>query len=274
MLLALTAAVAADRLMLRRRLLPKLFESAGPEGGSTSLLLPRVRRLAATGVLFLVFWIAVFSPLGSLGSGQTIDVDRLRTPQLFLVHVLLIMSMAAWYACGFVGGSGARTSWSEQFGLRTQQPFAELGLGVVAGLVTWLLVLVLLIGVGVAMWLLGGADALPQEAPAIIPWIAALPVVLRLALSASAGFFEEFFFRGFLQPRIGVGFSTALFVLAHASYEQPIMLLGVTALSLIFAFLVRWRQSIWAAVVAHAVFDAVQLVFVIPVALRFAEAAP
>ncbi len=48
------------------------------------------------------------------------------------------------------------------------------------------------------------------------------------------------------------------------------MLIGVTLLSLLFALLVRWRQSVWAAVVAHAVFDAVQLLIVVPMALEFA----
>ncbi len=47
------------------------------------------------------------------------------------------------------------------------------------------------------------------------------------------------------------------------------MLVGVTLLSLVFAYIVRWRQSIWAAIVAHAVFDAIQLLFVIPWALRY-----
>ncbi len=33
----------------------------------------------------------------------------------------------------------------------------------------------------------------------------------------------------------------------------------------------RWRQNVWAAVTAHAVFDAIQLLIVIPAALRFLE---
>ena len=45
------------------------------------------------------------------------------------------------------------------------------------------------------------------------------------------------------------------------------MLVGVAVLSLIFAGLVKWRQSILAAMVAHTVFDAVQLLVVIPSAL-------
>ena len=61
------------------------------------------------------------------------------------------------------------------------------------------------------------------------------------------------------------------FVLAHANYEQPLMLVGVGILSLIFALLVRWRQNIWAAVAAHTVFDAIQLLVVVPLALEFIE---
>lgn len=98
---------------------------------------------------------------------------------------------------------------------------------------------------------------------------------VRLALSLSAGVVEETFFRGFLQPRVGIATSTILFVLAHMSYEQPFMLLGVSFLSILFAMLVRWRQNIWAAMTAHAVFDAIQLLFVIPNAMEmFQQAEP
>jgi membrane protease YdiL (CAAX protease family) len=65
--------------------------------------------------------------------------------------------------------------------------------------------------------------------------------------------------------------STALFVLAHASYEQPLMLVGITLLSLIYGFLVVWRQSIWAAMAAHTLFDAMQLLVIIPWALQMLE---
>ena len=58
-----------------------------------------------------------------------------------------------------------------------------------------------------------------------------------------------------------------MFVLAHLSYEQPFMLIGICALSLLFAFLVRWRRSVLASVAAHATFDLVQLLVIIPVVL-------
>jgi membrane protease YdiL (CAAX protease family) len=49
------------------------------------------------------------------------------------------------------------------------------------------------------------------------------------------------------------------------------MLVGITLLSLIYAFLTKWRQTIWPAITAHALFDAVQLLVVVPAALRMIE---
>ncbi len=156
-----------------------------------------------------------------------------------------------------------------QLGFRTPRLAREVGIGLLVGVAAWLAVLGVLLAVGLSLWWLGAEELLPKEPPKLIPWIAALPVWLRVAVSLSAGVVEETFFRGFLQPRSGVALSTALFVLAHASYEQPLMLLGITFLSLVYAGLVRWRQNIWPAIVAHTLFDAIQLVVVIPAALRW-----
>ena len=49
------------------------------------------------------------------------------------------------------------------------------------------------------------------------------------------------------------------------------MLIGITLLSLIYAFLVRWRQNLWPAIAAHALFDGVQLLVVVPAALRLLQ---
>ncbi|MGH9362602.1 MAG: lysostaphin resistance A-like protein, partial [Thermoanaerobaculia bacterium] len=142
------------------------------------------------------------------------------------------------------------------------------GLGLLLGVAAWVAVLGALLVVGVLVYALGGEDALPKAPPALVPWIAALPVGVRLLVSLSAGVVEEAFFRGFLQPRAGVLLSTAFFALAHASYGQPLMLIGVTLLSLVYAFLVRWRQNVVVAATAHAFFDGLQLLVIIPAALE------
>jgi membrane protease YdiL (CAAX protease family) len=155
-----------------------------------------------------------------------------------------------------------------QFGYDAPSIPREIGLGVLLGVGAWVAVLLALMVIAGALWALGGEGVMPKAPPALIPLIAGLPFVVRLLVSLSAGVVEESFFRGFLQPRIGILFSTGFFVLAHLSYGQPFMLIGIALLSLIYAFLVKWRQNVWSAMAAHALFDGVQLLVVVPAALR------
>jgi membrane protease YdiL (CAAX protease family) len=160
-----------------------------------------------------------------------------------------------------------------QLGLVAPDVSREVLIGLLLGICAWLAVLLALLAAALAIYAIGGEKALPKPS-AIVPWIASLPVLVRLMVSLSAGFVEEIFFRGFLQPRIGIALSSGFFVLAHLSYGQPFMLLGITLLSLIYAFLVRWRQTIWPAIAAHALFDGVQLLFIIPMAMRLMGTSP
>jgi membrane protease YdiL (CAAX protease family) len=155
-----------------------------------------------------------------------------------------------------------------QFGYLTPSIPREIGLGVLLGIGAWVAVLLALMVIAGALWAVGGESAVPKSPPALIPLIAGLPLGIRFLVSLSAGVVEESFFRGFLQPRIGILFSTGFFVLAHLSYGQPFMLIGIALLSLIYAFLVKWRQSLWSAMAAHALFDGVQLLVVVPAALH------
>lgn len=281
--LAIVAALLIDRSTIRRGLQPPGFAGAagapGPDGlpppaGAVGELAGRgvgdpgaaVRRVVALAVLAFVLWIGVFSPLGQIGAAPAFDPGRVDTPQLFLLHVLFAAALVIWYLLGFAGAGGppAASAWIGQFGLRARSVLREIGIGAAVGVGAWMAVLTVLVGLGAILWMVGGEALLPQEAPPMVTWVAALPVAVRFAVSLSAGVVEEVFFRGFLQPRIGLGLSTAAFALAHLSYEQPLMLVGITLLSLIFGLLVRWRQSIWAAITAHAVFDAIQLLVVIP----------
>ncbi len=265
-LLAVATAFAVDRLTVRRGLDPPGFR-APPGWSEREVLLPPLRRAAALFCVALVLWLGAFAPLGMLGRAPQ-PVPELSTPQLFALHGFFAAALAIWYLLGFAGqrarGSSLLSAWIGQFGLRAREIWRELALGVGVGLAAWVAVLTTLIVLGVLIWMVGGEEALPSEPPPLVVWVAALPLSVRVAVSLSAGVVEEIFFRGFLQPRVGIGLSSGLFVLAHLSYEQPLMLVGVALLSLIFAFLVQWRQSIWAAIAAHAVFDGMQLLVVIP----------
>jgi membrane protease YdiL (CAAX protease family) len=290
---AVLGALLLDTLCAARGLLPPGFR------------IPWRRALADLTVALLLA-IAVFSPLGSLGmKSKAEDLSSISTPQLFLLHVLMVITMAVWFLLGFAG-EGARTApepppaapalspeepeaapslepafappppprvplgrqFMAQFGYLAPSIPREVGLGVTLGIGAWVAVLLALMVIAGAVWALGGQNAVPKSPPALIPLIAALPVWVRFLVSLSAGVVEESFFRGFLQPRVGILASNGFFVLAHLSYGQPFMLVGIALLSLIYAFLVRWRQNVWPAMAAHALFDGVQLLVVVPAALR------
>lgn len=253
------------------------------------------RRWAAFLLLAATFYLAVFGPVAGVGTSEPADLSSIDTPWLFALHFLMAVVLLIWYALGFVAvrppptaevagelesdspavsdgtgqpPPGPLARLARQFGLVTRRPLEDIALGLAGGIACWVgMVVVMMIVVGLFV-ALGGEDSLPQAAPQAVSFMVGLPWLIRLALSVSAGFFEEVFFRGFLQGRTGVLLSTLLFVLAHASYEQPFMLVGLTFLSLMLAYSVVWRQNIWPAIIAHATFDAVQLLVVIPLVLE------
>ena len=270
LVLAVVATWTIDRATARRGLTPPAFLPADAPVAALR------RALAMTALAFVLF-VGVFAPLGLIGLEPATGPIDLETHQLFQLHVLFMLALLAWYLLGFTGGTARsagldwRSAWRRQLGLGLEGAGRELALGAGLGLAAWLAVLSTLMLVGSLVYLIGGQDALPDTPPPAVVWVAGLPLAVRVGISLSAGIVEEVFFRGFLQPRIGIGLSTVFFVLAHMSYEQPLMLVGISLLSLIFAGLVRWRQSIWAAIAAHAVFDGIQLLFVIPQLLEFLE---
>jgi len=155
-----------------------------------------------------------------------------------------------------------------QLGLLAPNVPREIGIGLLVGVGSWFAVLLAALLLALLLYLFGAEGAAPKEPPELVLWIAALPLGVRVLASLSAGVVEETFFRGFLQPRIGLWLSTAFFVLGHLAYGQPLLLVGIAILSLIYGTLVRWRQTIWPAIAAHALFDGVQLLVVIPTTLK------
>jgi membrane protease YdiL (CAAX protease family) len=269
-LLAATVALVFDRLSALRGLTPPAWSpddnGLSPEGGP-------VRRFLALSLLTLIFYFAVLQPLAMLGLEREIDFSAVSGPELFVTHLIFVIGLLVWYLLGFWGyRDQPGASAADQLGLTAGKVWSELALGLVCGVVGWLLVIVVSTLAAGLIAALGGAASLPTEPSPIVVFVAGLPVALRISISLSAGVVEEAFFRGLLQPRVGVVLSTLLFAIGHLSYEQPTLLIGITALSLFFAALVQWRQSIWAAMTAHAVFDAIQLLILIPAVLDLSAA--
>lgn len=168
--------------------------------------------------------------------------------------------------------------WRElrrQCGLEAERPVHEVLLGVVLGVGVWFGLMVTLMVFGALFVVLFGPDALPEQGAAEgVLLIVGLPVWVRIALSVAAGVSEEIFFRGFLQARLGIVVASLLFSCAHLGYGQPAMLIGLTLLSFAFAFIVRWRGNVLAVIVAHAVFDLIQMLVMIPLFTELQEMLP
>lgn len=311
LLLSFGGAVALDLLGAARGLLPPGFRVFW-------------RRALATLVVTALLAVGVFAPLGSFGLSLEPDLSKISTPELFLLHALMVATIGVWFLLGFSGFSESAgqpprplpspepefaalpeglegqeeglAGWPDgvpalapppppppppvslarqfavQFGFVPPASVGrEIGLGVLLGIGAWVAVLLALMVIAGILWAVGGEDMVPKSPPALVPFIAGLPLGVRFLVSLSAGVVEETFFRGFLQPRIGIVLSTAFFALAHLSYGSPFMLVGITILSLIYGLLVKWRQNIWPAIAAHALFDAVQLLVVVPAALRMLQ---
>lgn len=68
-------------------------------------------------------------------------------------------------------------------------------------------------------------------------------------------FVEEFFFRSFLQPRIGIFFSTILFTIAHLGYDSIGQTIGVFFLGLVLAYWFKKNKSIIQNYFGHLLYD-------------------
>jgi|GEM_PF-672561 len=227
------------------------------------------RWLAATTLIAVALWLAVLIPVATADLPQDLDPAALAPAALVVTPLLLLGIAAVWVALAW----GGDRRWRRALGLGACRPLVEMAVGVAVGIAAWAAVLVSMMVLGSVLLLVRGELPGGGVPPPMVVWLAGLPVAWRLGLSVAAGLSEEIFFRGLLQSRLGIVASTSIFVLAHVSYGAPLMLVGLTLLSLGYGVLVRRRRSVWAAVTAHAVFDGVQLLVVIPAALAALEAA-
>jgi membrane protease YdiL (CAAX protease family) len=79
---------------------------------------------------------------------------------------------------------------------------------------------------------------------------------------------EEFYFRAFLQRRLGPVAASILFLLAHGGYGEPFFFVGLIAITAVLAVAFQKTGSSWAPVFAHGTFDAVQLFIFLPAATK------
>jgi membrane protease YdiL (CAAX protease family) len=181
---------------------------------------------------------------------------------LFTMHAILLAFLVTWWSLA------GRPAPAEFVSFRRGQAGVDTMAGLALGVGGWFVTIAVALVVGLALQAMGqvGDDVRP---PAAIPWMAALPVWKKCLIVLSAMTVEELFFRAWLQKRVGLVISTILFVIAHAGFGQPLMFIGITVVSLVIGIAYYRTKSLLPCIVAHGVFDAIQLFIVIPVAVQF-----
>ncbi len=217
-----------------------------------------LRKVAALALLFVVLATTVILPASE--SSLPIDTSRLSFGGVFLVQALLAGFLVLWWLLS------GRPPLRDFLALKSGRPLVEAGAGVCLGLVGWVLTLV--VGVVFALVLRAFDLPAPRAASPLVLWIAHLPVVKKLLIVVCAMTVEEFHFRAFLQRRLGMVSASVLFLLAHAGYGEPYFFVGLLAITVVLAAAFQRTGSVWAPMLAHGTFNAVQLFIFLPEAMR------
>jgi len=209
----------------------------------------RWRQTVAAFLLIGILTVAVFFPVTSFGEADEIDLELLWFPTLFLGHFLLATFLLAWWRLRHDIRLGAFLH------LSSARIWENVRHGLAVGCGGWLVTII-------------GRVSAPNEAPPIVVWLVELPFLYRLIIVIVAMTVEEAFFRGFLQPRVGLTVSSVMFALSHFSYGLPFLIVGVFTISLVIGRTFERSGDLLPCIVAHGVFDAVQLLIVLPWAVR------
>ena len=110
-------------------------------------------------------------------------------------------------------------------------------------------------------WIVDGVRAIFHDT--IVPLFGSLGPLSAVAIGAAAGVGEEWFFRGIVQPIVGVAPASVLFGLAHVG-GMRMLPFGVwaTGMGLIMAALAVVTGGLLAPIVAHGVYDMLALHYI------------
>lgn len=221
----------------------------------------RLRQTIGALLLIGILALAVFSAVTALGEGTELDPDTIWMPLLLAGHVFLAAFLFLWW---WLRGDVPAGRFLQ---LSADQLWAKVQRGVATGCAGWVLT-VAVTGIAAGVAAATGWVPEPEAIPPIMVWLAGLPVIYKLTIVAAAMTVEEAFFRGFLQPRFGLVVSSVLFALSHFNYGLPFMIVGVFTISLVIGHTLARTGDLLPCIIAHGVFDGVQLFIVLPLAVH------
>jgi membrane protease YdiL (CAAX protease family) len=212
--------------------------------------------------LFLLLLAAIVT---SAAQNPTRASDLAKVPfySLFGLHAILVVFLAGWWFA--TGRPGA----AEFFNIQRDRNAEATMIGIAVGVGGWIFTLGMALTIALILRATGLLTEDPKPSP-MIGFMAAMAWWKKVLIVLSAMTVEEAFFRSWLQKRVGLIASTALFALAHFTLGQPLLLIGITVISLVIGFTFYRTKNVLPGVVAHGVFDAIQLFVIIPIAFKMA----
>lgn len=228
------------------------------------------RRTLAVALLASVLLLTVAIPFAGGFAGAQPETENLTVVSLFAVHAILIFFLACYY------GLSARHSLADFLKIRSPRPVADLSAGVMIGAAGWLLTVLAALGAVGIWYLLRKSTPGTEENAAVSPtilWIVSQPVWVKVAIVVSAMVVEELFFRSFLQTRVGPLAATLMFTAAHGVYGQPLVLIGILVISAVLSVTFALYGNVLPCIVAHGIFDSIQMFVLIPLVTRAAQGA-
>src|SRR6266550_341025 len=212
--------------------------------------------------LGLFLFLLTFLIVGSSRHPPTAkDLAKVPFYSLFTLHAILLTFLVGWWLLT------RRPPLGTFLSVPRERAGEAIMTGFAVGVGGWILTIALALAIGLLLVASGLIPKNPQPSP-MIGWMAALPRWKKGTIVLSAMTIEEAFFRGWLQKRVGLIASTTLFALAHSGLGQPLLLIGVAIISLIIGFTFYRTKNLIPGMIAHGIFDSVQILVLIPLVFK------
>ena len=209
----------------------------------------------------LLFGLVILITGSSLKIPTAQELARVPFYSLFGLHAILFIFLLGWWLLT------SRPPIGEFLNIPRRGNGEAVLTGFAVGVGGWIFTISIAVIIGLLLVASGVMPKNPAPSP-MIGWMAALPLWKKCVIVLSAMTIEEAFFRGWLQKRIGVIASTILFALAHSGLGQPFLLIGVSLISLVIGFTFYRTKNLIPGIIAHGIFDAVQLFVIIPIVFK------
>lgn len=169
-----------------------------------------------------------------------------------LVVNLIVLVLPVVFYVSFIHGKGPAATL-RALGLRPEGAAAA----TLQGFAVALAFIVLMV---VASAVVSGLQMEVPENERALAIARSVTVLGAFGIAVGSSVSEEIFFRGFLQPRIGVWGQAVVFALAHLSYVNVLEVVITFALALAFGAMYRRTGNLLAPIAAHFLFNLIMLI--------------